>query len=122
MKQTIFLEGNTHTGERWIRIGKRTFVFNIGDREKTDSKTSGAFRMSFQEIDREKYEQRITFLAKKIKEHTDVENLIKQALREIPLASIKRMETEFEKKKPIIRTRQHCFYVGIGKEKLWLRD
>lgn len=93
---------------------------------KADVDRKGRATITFREFDEKKFEEDLEEMAKKITPKLNPKEIVKQALRDLPLDDFEKVQVEFEKDKPQVQSRNGCYYLKIGKGKsgvsLLLRD
>lgn len=99
--------------------GKKRKVIEVDGKKfaEVESKTNrkGEIEIVFKEFDEVKFEDDLEKMAKLISPKVDSKEIVKQALREIPLDEFKKIQEEFDKPKPFIQSRVGCSYLKIGK-------
>lgn len=116
MPKKIQLEITKHTGKKYWKIDGKYYV---------PGKTSAGKKkgiMVWVEVNPKEYEQIIDELAEKVSKKTNTKKLIKQALYDLDINAIKNIAKEMKKEKPKVRHHEGCFYLSVGKEKIWLRE
>lgn len=115
-KLKLKLIGNPHSNKKFITMDGKTYILQ-------KSKPKGKIEeLIFTEMDVEEYENILDEVAEKVSKKTNVKELIKQALYDMPIESVKLIEKEMKKKTPRVRHNQGCFFLSIGKEQIRLRD
>ena len=121
-EKLVVLKFNTHRNKKFIEVDGKTYVMdkvktqNVGRVKKEETV------LTFKKFDIKEYESIINEAAEKIAKKTDVKEIIKQALYELPAEIIEKISNEMKKVKPKIRNRKGCAYLTIGKNKLYIRD
>lgn len=116
MGKLLKLIGNPHTNKKFIKMNGKTYIL-----QKT--KTKGKIEeLTFKEMDIKEYEKILDDVAEKVSKKTNVKDLIKQALYDMPIESVKLIEKEMKKEKPVVRHNQGCFFLSVGGEQIRLRD
>lgn len=116
MPKKIQLEIMHHTGKKFYKIDGKYYV--PGNRSITKKKGIA----TFVEVDLKEYEKTIDELAEKVSKRTNVKKLLKQALYDLDVDQINNIGKEMAKEKPKVRQHEGCFYISVGKEKIWLRE
>lgn len=108
-------------GKNIIEIDGKKYVSVSADTDRKGNAT-----LVFREFDETKFEKDLEEIAKKISIKVDAKEIVKQALRAIPLNDFEKIQKELRKSKPKIKSKKGCYYLKIGKGKgsipLMLRD
>ena len=83
----------------------------------TDFDRKGKSTITFREFDEKKFEKDLEEMAKKLVPKFNAKEIVKQALRDLPLEDFEIIQEEFEKEKPHVQSRKGCLYLKIGKGK-----
>lgn len=102
-----------------IRPAYGTNLLKLGDeyyikKREYFKKDGHISKIVYEEIDKDKYKKRVEKLTKKILEKgvPDKEIILHQALVELPLSEIKKIEDGIKKKKP--KTKLGCLLIDVG--------
>ena len=120
----LLLVHGRHTSKKYFQHGKDIFVQDKSDSKLGDhrNKKYGNDVMTFRKIDLNEYEKRINILITKLREHVDVDELLRQTLYDSCLEDIEVIEKECAKKQPTIKPEKGCVALRIGKNQLILRQ
>ncbi len=103
--------GNIHgKHKKFIEINGKKYA-----EVKTDIDRKGKAEVTFREFDDKKFEEDLEKMAKLLAPKVDAKEIVKQALRDIPLEDFEKVQQEFNKEKPQVQSRGGCVYLKIGK-------
>lgn len=71
-------------------------------------------------VDKKEIEQLIEKLSKKLVKFVDKEEIIRQALKEVPMKTLKRIDKNLREKKPA-KKRPGCIMLKIGNDAVFIR-
>ncbi len=110
----VFIKGNIHKNLKYIEVDGKTF---LADGNKETDKI-----ITFREFDIGNYKKLVEQAAEKISKKTNIKEIIKQALMDLPVSELLEVKKELEKPKPRIRNNSGCVSISVGKTNIPIRN
>lgn len=124
MSNEVRIRKAFHSSKKFIVIGKDTYV-QCGDMDELKGghkDKEGEFDLIFKKVNLKDYENRVKDIATRIKDSVDTQELVEQALFELPLESIDILEKQLNKPKVKIKPEKGCVILKVGNFPLMLRE
>lgn len=122
MVEFIKIKGKRHKNLKYIEVDGETYVQDLDMEKNSRSINKSETTILFKKVNIKEYEQTIESLAEKISKKTNVKEILKQALYDIPWKDIMKIKQELAKETPFIRNNRGCVSITVGKTKIPIRD
>lgn len=112
----------THTNKKFLEFEGKTYIQESTDLFNTNSRNKAETKLSFKQFNLKEYDELIDKVASKLINKTDVKQILIQALRDLPIDDIKKIEKEMEKDNPTIRKEKGCVRLRVAGVSIPIRD